>query len=287
MQRAGAHFSRLEEFVAEPSGEPTCAVLVLSGSSGRVESDRVKLLADHGAVALSIRWFGGPGQPPGICEVPLETFTPALDRLAERHHRLAVIGTSKGTEAALLLAARDTRIQAVAALSPSSVVWANVGAGLDGFVAPYRSSWTSNGSPLAFVPYDETWKPTGDPPSYHGLYTCSLKIFPAAAQAAVIPVEQITGEVLVSAGTDDQVWPSERFATEIRTRRANAGLTTRLLIEPGAGHRVRLPGEPMVVAGTTMARGGEEAADAALGTAIWRELEQMLRLRSDVNPGRS
>jgi hypothetical protein len=55
--------------VVPETGVARCAVLVLSGSSGRVEVDRVRLLADRGAVALSIRWFGDAGQPPGICEV--------------------------------------------------------------------------------------------------------------------------------------------------------------------------------------------------------------------------
>jgi hypothetical protein len=57
-------------------------VLVLGGSSGRVEAGRCALLSAHGMTAMSIRWFGGPGQPPGICEVPLETFVSALDQLA-------------------------------------------------------------------------------------------------------------------------------------------------------------------------------------------------------------
>lgn len=45
-------------------------VLVLAGSSARVERDRAALLARHGAVSLSIRWFGGAGQRPAPHEVP-------------------------------------------------------------------------------------------------------------------------------------------------------------------------------------------------------------------------
>lgn len=122
--------------VVPETGAAGCAVLVLSGSSGQVEVDRVRLLADRGAAALSIRWFGDAGQPPGICEVPLETFVPVLDRLASLTDHLAVLGVSKGAEAALLLACRDARIRAVGALSPSSVVWANVGPGADGAHKP-------------------------------------------------------------------------------------------------------------------------------------------------------
>lgn len=39
------------------TGAARCAVLVLSGSSGRVEVDRIVCSADRGAAAWSIRWF--------------------------------------------------------------------------------------------------------------------------------------------------------------------------------------------------------------------------------------
>jgi hypothetical protein len=111
-----------EGLLVAPDRLPTrCAALVLAGSSGRVETERVRLLARTGAAAMSIRWFGGPGQPPGICEVPLQTFTAALDELARFSGHLVVIGLSKGAEAALLVASRDRRVGAVAGLSPSSV----------------------------------------------------------------------------------------------------------------------------------------------------------------------
>ena len=57
-------------------------ILVLLGSSGRMDIDRARLLAEHGAHAMAVRWFGGDGQAPGVCEIPLEVFTRALDRLA-------------------------------------------------------------------------------------------------------------------------------------------------------------------------------------------------------------
>src|SRR5919205_728721 len=94
-----------EGLLVLPTGEhPRCALLVLTGSSGRIATDRTRLLARHGAAAMSLRWFGGAGQPSGICEVPLETFAPAMDRLASLSDHLCVMGTSKGAEAALLLA---------------------------------------------------------------------------------------------------------------------------------------------------------------------------------------
>jgi uncharacterized protein len=270
-----------EGLLVVPDRLPTrCAALVLAGSSGRIESDRVRLLAGSGAAAMSIRWFGGPGQPPGICEVPLEAFTAALDELAGFSDHLVVIGISKGAEAALLVASRDRRVAAVAALSPSSVVWANVGAGVDGQTRPQRSSWTEGGVALPFVRYDDHWTPAPDrPASYRTLYEQSLVTHAEDVAAATIPVERIKGPVLVSAGGDDQVWPSGRFARDIAQRRQAHGLDTRVVIGPAAGHRVRLPGElPLAPGAVAMDRGGGPETDAELGRQIWPQLLELMHL---------
>lgn len=254
--------------------QPVCSVLLLSGSSGRIERERAELLARQGAAVMAVRWFGGVGQPPGICEVPLESFSPALDRLYNLHPRLVVMGSSKGAEAALLLAAQDARIQLTVAMSPSSVVWANLGAGLDGHDRPYRSCWTVGGHGLPFVPYDDDWSwPSGAPePAFVGHYEQSLERFPAEALAAAIRSEAITGRVVLTAGGDDQVWPSLRFARDLAHRRALVGMTTTVLAHPDAGHRLQLPGEQPVTGGVAMRRGGTPEADAELGTQVWSAL---------------
>lgn len=109
--------------LVHPRAGSGSGVMILAGSSGAMEHDRAQLLADHGAVALAMRWFGGRGQQSGPWEVPFETFTAALDLLAPEVDRLAILGSSFGAEAALLVAARDDRIKAVVALSPSAYVW--------------------------------------------------------------------------------------------------------------------------------------------------------------------
>ncbi|MGH7921491.1 MAG: acyl-CoA thioester hydrolase/BAAT C-terminal domain-containing protein [Candidatus Dormibacteraceae bacterium] len=271
-----------EGVLVVPDGPPCAAVLVLPGSSGRVERDRARLLASRGAAALSIRWFGGPGQPPGICEVPLDTFRPALDRLLALHARLTVLGISKGAEAALLLGTRDPRVRAVVALSPTSVVWANVGPGRDGADHPYRSSWTADGRPLPFVPYDDDWTvpEAGPAVAYRAMYESSLARFGDRVAAARIPVELIAGPVLVSGGGDDQLWPSDRFAREIAEARAARGLTTRLITSPAAGHLVLLPGEPEVGPRAGFAYGGSPPADRSIGERVLSELSKLLPLRA-------
>ncbi|TAL13387.1 MAG: acyl-CoA thioesterase [Frankiales bacterium] len=237
---------------------------------------------------MSVRWFGGPGQPPGICEVPLESFRTGLDTLCELHAHVAVIGLSKGAEASLLLAAHDPRIRVVVALSPSAVVWANVGAGRDGSDRPQRSSWSLDGQPLPFVPYDEQWQPAGgeQAPSFRGLYEQSLQTFASEVPAATIPVERIQGSVVLAAGGDDQVWPAVLFAEQIRTRRSTHALHTDVITHPDAGHRFLLPGEPSAgpTGGQVMSRGGSHAADRALGQQLWDRIRVVLQLDEDQQP---
>ncbi len=259
-----------------PAGNAGWGVLVLAGSSGRVEAERALRFAQAGALALSIRWFGGEGQPPGICEVPLETFSRALDTLAESAGSLAIVGSSKGAEAALLVAAEEPRVDAVVCFAPTDVVWANVGPGYDGSTHPYRSSWTRKGEPLDFVPYDDDWTPTGDPPESAGLYAQSRSTYPDAVAAAMIPVENIAAEMILVAGGDDRVWDSRSSADAIAERRSRASRTTRVFTHPAAGHRTILPGERLVSGGMRMSRGGTPVADAELGAQAWVAIQRLL-----------
>lgn len=73
-----------EGVLVEPMGGSGVGVLVLAGSSGRIDTERCRVLARAGMTALSIRWFGGDGQAQGICEIPLEGFVEAIDLLQAR-----------------------------------------------------------------------------------------------------------------------------------------------------------------------------------------------------------
>lgn len=258
---------------AFPAVSRGTAVLVLAGSSGRVESERADLLARHGARARAIRWFGGAGQRPAPHEVPIEMFVDQLDLLRRDADRVAIVGTSFGAEAALVTASLHS-IDATVAIAPSSVVWA-------GFADEnWSSHWTSQGTPLPAVPFDPSWTPSTEPPEYRSLYASSIDHDPEAAAAAVIRAENISGAVVLVVGGDDRVWPSDRFATELVDRRRAYGRDTTVIAHPTAGHRMVLPGESVSVGGMTMARGGSASADAELGALAWPHIVQALDLRA-------
>jgi uncharacterized protein len=252
-------------------------VLVLSGSSGRVETERAAVLAGVGATALTYRWFGSPGQPHDIWELPLESFDGAVEHLASQCDRVVLFGCSKSAEAFLLYAAEDPRVDAVVAVSPSHVAWANLGPGPDGELRPQHSSWSRSGGAVPFVPYDDTVPVTGDPPAFEPVYRASLASAGAErVAAATIPVERFFGDVLLVAGGDDQLWPSGEFAGHVEARRTAYGLPTTLVTHPEAGHRVLLPGETVATGGMRMARGGREATDRALGRLAWPHIRRIL-----------
>jgi acetyl esterase/lipase len=272
----------LQGALLEPDRRSGLGVVVLGGSSGRVDVARARLFAALRATAIALRWFGGDGQVPGICEVPLETFVPATNRLiAEGCDRIAYVGTSKGAEAALLLACFDQRIDAVVALSPSSVVWANIGPGRDGGAWPPRSSWTHNGTPLPFIGHDRAWQPVlrDGLVSYRSQHEQSLVRFAAAVAAATIPVEQARAEIVLVAGVDDALWPSDVFARSVAERLASAGRQASLVVHPEAGHRVLLPGET-TPRSDKHAHGGTDRADKELGEAAWATIVRVLQFES-------
>jgi uncharacterized protein len=239
----------------------TTGVLLLHGSSGKPDLDRAAVLEAAGYDIVAPQWFDGP-----ISEIPLESFP--LDELAARNDRLAVMGMSYGSVAAMLLASFDERVDAVVALAPGAHVWAWIGDG------DQTSMFTRQGEPLPYVPFDLDWEPADDPPSYLEFYRQSLTRYADQAEAAQIPIERFRGELLLLAGGDDRLWPSVDFAEQLAKRRGT--LPTQLLTSAGSGHRLVFPGEDVKTAGQRMARGGTEEADRAFGALAWPPVAKVL-----------
>lgn len=218
-------------------------------------------------MAESVRWFGGPGQPSGPWDVPLETFLHRIDDLRRECDRVWMMGTSFGSEAALLCGALSSQIEGVVAFAPSDVVWA-------GYDGPREAAhWTLEGRPLAYTPLDWDGYVPETPARFRPLYERSLRANAARAAEATIPVERIS-QLIVVAGGDDQVWPSVDSANRIRSRRSHHGLDTTVVTTVGGGHRTILPGEPVVTGGVSIARGGSAVADAELGTLAWAAIRE-------------
>lgn len=265
-------------FMAPESPGPHPAILVLGGSEGGSEAVRrlAAPFAAEGFAVLALSYFRADGLPATLEDLPLEYFDKALDWLAANPavdpRRIGVYGVSKGAEAALLLGSRSDRLRAVAAAMPTHVVWPGLGAR----GASSRSSWSSGGAPLAFLPYDTSrpFDPADWMGSVFGYYDRAL-VHDGAAPAAHIPVERTRAPVLLISGEDDRLWPSTRMSERVMARlRANDfAFAYHHLSYPDAGHAVGMP--PAFGAseqGPDEAVGGTVAGNAAARADMWPKL---------------
>jgi dienelactone hydrolase len=196
-------------------------ILFLGGSEGgRPDMHLPQLFADHGYPVLAVAYFKEKDLPATLQMVPLKYFDKAIAWMQRNdkipHNGIVIVGGSKGAELALLLASRKPEVKAVIARAPSSVVW-------DGMPKQWwppdpKSSWSIDGKPVPFVPYDYTQPfAAGDPSAILKFYEQALKQKEAVANAT-IHVEDIHGPILLASGHDDQLWPSEAMGDSIVAR---------------------------------------------------------------------
>jgi dienelactone hydrolase len=221
------------------AGAPRPGILVVGGSEGglhdQVDRD-ARTLNREGYSALALSFFRGPGQQAQLALIPLELFDHALDWLREQPEvdatRLAVVGMSKGAEAALLVASRREDIVAVVAAVASSVVWP--GFDWSRFRGLRESSWSINGDALPMLPYGRFIWSKG----VRSIYESGLERLPDYPDAA-IPIERSKAEILLICGGEDQVWPSCVMADQIASRvLAHRGEAVTVLSYPEADHGV-------------------------------------------------
>lgn len=190
-----------------PGTEVGSAVVLIGGSSGGLGAQRfdAAALASHGVTALQMAYFGAPGLPDRLTEIPLETFVAAIERLRREPgidpERIWLVGTSRGSEAAVLVAARHPDLVAGVVLTvPGSIVACGLPDG--------GPAWSEGGTPIPCEP--ET----------------------------PLPVTDVDGPVIATCGEGDRVWPSCAHADDLLARLADADRPPgdHLVSDPAAGH---------------------------------------------------
>jgi len=208
------------------SSQPRKAIIMLGGSEGGKSWSRIKrpieLLVKRGYSVLSLAYFNSEGLPNSLEEIPLEYFKKAFDWLSDQVEivpdEFAILGGSKGSEAALLLGSKYPQVKAVVAFSPSSVVWQGIPASRFGIGKDVKSSWSCNGEGLPFIPYPPSVKP------WELIVLRLRKMHEEALQnserekEALIQVENIQGAILLISGVQDHLWPATFMSEQIINR---------------------------------------------------------------------
>lgn len=221
--------------VDKPGTHP--AILLLGGSEGGIGSTRMaQALQKENYAVLALSYFGAPEQPKTLELIQLELFDQAIAWLASQpdidSDKLAVIGTSKGAEAALIIATRHPELRAVTAGMPSSVAWQGYDPNLlKQIFTPPDGSWSLGGEPIPFLPYVRDYV---DGPLE--LYEKSLAEYSNYPEAS-IPIEMVGAPILLVCGELDAIWPSCDMARQIKERATKRqGPDVTILAYEKAGH---------------------------------------------------
>jgi dienelactone hydrolase len=297
LQRADVRESGLVGTLYCPPGDDQVpGVLLLGGSEGGMHEDDAALLAGHGFAVMALAYAGLPGLPATLQDVPLEYFGAGLDHLAGhgrvRADRLAVVGGSKGGEAALLVAATYPQVRAAISVVGNSLVTTGISQSIvDGsFLEILRTpvpNWTYQGRALPYLPTVvtpelEAGVAAGEPVELRLAFEPMIELAERRPETA-IPVERIRGAVLLISGADDR-FGGPAFHDIAAKRLAAHGhpYPWRHIVYEGAGHGIAaapfapttqnlLPGP-----GVVFQAGGTPAATARARAGAWREVRRFL-----------
>ena len=307
-----AFFALLAALQTAPLPDPTCspatgfsgtictparsgkhpAILLLGGSEGgNSMAPLAPTYAQQGYVAASVAYFGIPGLPQTLQEIPVETVGRALSAIQNRDdvdpQRIAIFGISKGGELALLAASTYPQIHAVIADVPSPFAWEGIAAGPS---SDRKSSWTLDAKPLPYLAYTDamgrafgTAFAAHTPLDLRPGYDASMSDR-AGIERAFFPLEKINGPIFFLSAGDDRIWNSEWQSTLGITYLKNkhhpfADTST---VYPLAGHLFifATPERPLTDApfsgGLQLLLGGTAQANVAAAADAWPRITTFL-----------
>lgn len=279
--------------VLEPEGGSDSFAVVLGGSMGGIPEHLARRIAACGTTTFALGYFGAPGLPSALVEIPLELPQRGIELFRDHWASggpVGLIGVSKGAELALLLASQlADAIGPTIAISPSNVAWFGIdprdlaqALSAHGFTSVpasvTRSSWTWRDAPWPFLPLADGRTPVFTEQGIRTDVSYDLARYDEAQiDTAQIPIERARGPILLLSGDDDHQWPSAVMAGELSRRMESHGRSADLtnVVYPDAGHVFAL--RDFMPPNTPFDFGGSPEADASASADAWNRITQFLR----------
>lgn len=227
-EKLPARHGQVDVQLYAPDGVPRPLLVGLGGAEGgnvwaeKPWKQQRERFLDQGYAMLAVGYFGTPNSPEHLDRISLDGVHAAILKAAGDPRVdgrcIALIGGSRGSELALLLASEYPDIHAVVAIVPGSAVFPALTDAMN------TSGFSLHDKPLPFVPM--TWNAT---PSLlvHDLRGAFEKMMrdTSAMDAAAIPVERINGPVYLVSASKDEFWPSREMSDAMMARLKQHGFT--------------------------------------------------------------
>ena len=168
-----------------------------------------------GYAFLAVEYFGGKNTSSNLDRISLNAIHDSIIKATKNPKinatKIAIIGGSKGGELVLNLASLYDDIDAVVAIVASNVSFPGL------TIMSNTSSWTHNDKELPFILPPYATIPLLLKGDRLGAFQMMLDE-KEATKKAVIPVENIKGNILLVSATKDEEWPSTAMSDSIMKR---------------------------------------------------------------------
>jgi acetyl esterase/lipase len=267
--------------------DPAPCMIVLGGGEGGLGSqlNYAALFASYGFQTLALAYFKFEQLPDKLREIPLEYFYSAIQWLQVREEvdpeKIGVFGRSKGAELSLLLGTIYPQIKAVIASSPSSNVCIGDIEQISENEYETFSSWSYKGIPFPYVKWTndqcaEALANLKNGNRIDSIHKASWEQCDSLDEVT-IPIENITGSIMIITSSDDHWWPSGLHGESISARLREKLFSNHFehLHYVDTGHMIRYPYIP-----TTQLKmnGGTAANNANASSDSWRRIKEFLRV---------
>ena len=239
------------EACAAERSHPVPGLVFVGGSKGGAAFARhaARKACAVGFAALALPYWRSEGLPPALERIELNRFDSAISAFGALDFvdagAIGFVGYSRGSEAALLTAADNLQVRAVAGIVPGAVAGANIDF-RDFF--DNDAAWARDGAPLDYVTTrpdqpGANWREVmadQPPPSVERSAEVWAQIQAKPGfEDAVLPVESIRAPVLLIGAQADTVWASCAMADFLAARRGDR--PTQVMCVDGAAHGFMAP----------------------------------------------